>query len=108
MSRVTFVNALRVPAEREREFVEKWDRGAFYVCSQPGLVWTSLHRNLDPSAPFQYFTIAVWESAEAFAAATSTTWWQQFVAEFGFSSEVGGFGAIPALCEIVRSAPPFE
>ena len=102
MTPVTFVNALRVPPEREAEFLEKWDRGAAYVRAQPGLIWTSLHRNLNPEAPSQFFTIAAWESPAAFAAATFTEWWQRYVAEFGFSAEPGGFAASPALCEVVR------
>ncbi len=72
MAIATFVNALRVPLGCEAEFLEKWDRGAAYVRSQPGLIWTSLHRNLDTNGPFQFFTLAVWQSAETFRAATST------------------------------------
>lgn len=105
---VTFINALRVPTDRTEEFLEKWDRGAAYMRAQPGLLWTSLHRNSDLTAPFQYFTIAGWESPETFRAAISTDWWREYVADFGFSSEPTGFGASPALCEIVRGAPPFK
>ena len=105
---VTFINALRVPSEREEEFLEKWDRGAEYVRSQPGLVWTSLHRANDPGGLFQYFTIAVWESGEDFRAATSTEWWQQYVADFGFSSSPSGFGATPNLCSVARAGGPFS
>lgn len=105
---VTFVNALRVPAEREAEFLEKWDRGAAYVRSRSGLVWTSLHRALDASGPFQFFTIAVWQSREAFEAATSTDWWRSYVSEFGFSASPTDFGASPALCGVARPGGPFQ
>ncbi len=104
---ITFVNALRVPVERDEEFVTKWDRGAEYVRSQPGLVWTSLHRAVRPGAPFRYFTIAVWESREAFATATSTSWWRSYVADFGISDERSGFGVTPTVSDVVRSGGPF-
>ena len=105
---ITFVNALRVPRERDAEFLEKWDRGAEYVRSCSGLVWTSLHRVLDRSAPFQYFTIAVWKSREEFAAATSTEWWRSYVSNFGFSSEPDAFGTTPSVCEVARPGGPFS
>lgn len=104
---MTFINGIRVPAERSEEFVRKWDRGADYVRSQPGLIWTSLHRALDPAGPFQYFTIASWESTAAFRAAISTDWWREYVADFGLSAEPTGFSVSPALCEIVRGAALF-
>lgn len=103
----TFINGLRVPEGREREFLEKWDRGAAYVRSQPGLVWTSLHRAEQPDGPFQFFTVAVWESKEAFAAATSSDWWRRYVEDFGFSASPDGFGATPALCTVARPGGPF-
>lgn len=105
---ITFINALRVPRERDTEFLEKWDRGAEYVRSQPGLVWTSLHRALDPDGAFQYFTVAVWESQERFEAATSTAWWRAYVADFGLSRAPTGFGATPSVCEVARGGGPFS
>ncbi len=105
---VTFINAIRVPREREAEFLAKWDRGAEYVRGQPGLIWTSLQRALDPAGPFQYFTVAVWESEASFEAATSTSWWRAYVAEFGLSRDASGFGVTPVLCEVARSGGPFR
>jgi hypothetical protein len=60
-----------------------------------------LHRALDVSEPVQYFTIAVWESREAFAAATSTDWWRSYVSEFGFSAEPTG---LPPPRQFARSS----
>ena len=104
---ITFINALRVPPERDAEFLEKWDRGAEYVRSRPGLVWTSLHRVLDAGTAFQYFTVAVWKSREELTAATSTEWWRSYVSDFGFSPEPDGFGAVPSVCEVARQGGPF-
>lgn len=99
---VTFINALRVPHEREAEFIETWDRGAAYIRGCAGLIETSLHRSLNPQSPYQFFTVAKWESAEHFAGATNTDWWRQYVSEFGFGDGPNDFGAVPTLCEPVR------
>jgi len=99
---VTFINPLTVPASREQEFLEKWDEGAAYVSICEGFVSTSLQRSLNPSAPFNYFTIAVWNSADEYYRAVSTDWWRDFVAAFGFGAGPDDFGARPTLCEQVR------
>lgn len=69
---VTFINALRVPANRADEFLDKWQAGADYVLSRPGCLASTLHRNVDPTGPHQFFTVAVWETPEHFVDATST------------------------------------
>jgi heme-degrading monooxygenase HmoA len=99
---VTFINPLSVPPARDAEFLQKWDEGAAYVRTCPGFVSTSLHRSLDPDSPYEYFTIAVWESAEHFLATTSSDWWRDFVARFGLGDSPGDFTAAPHLCEQVR------
>ena len=99
---VTFINALRVPAGREAEFLEKWDRGAAYVRGCPGLIATSLHRSLNPDAPYRFFTVAKWESPQHFADATNTDWWREYVAAFGFGDGPDDFAALPTLCEPIR------
>ncbi|MCG8591612.1 MAG: antibiotic biosynthesis monooxygenase [Proteobacteria bacterium] len=108
MSQHTFVNKLSVPPSRRDEFLEKWDRGAEYVKNQPGLVWTSLHESVQTSDRLTFFTIAVWESANAFRNAVSSTWWQSFVDEFGFGDDPDGFRAAPDLCQVVRAGGPFQ
>ena len=102
MTRVTFINPLRVPAAREDEFLEKWDRGADYVREREGFVSTSLHRSLDKNSRFQYFTVAVWESADHFYRAIASDWWREYVADFGFGPGPDDFAAHPTLCEQVR------
>jgi heme-degrading monooxygenase HmoA len=99
---VTFINALNVPPSREAEFIEKWDRGAEYMRGRDGFVSTSLHRSLSPSYRYQYFTVAVWESADHLLRATATDWWRAFVADFGFGSDVEDFAASPHICEQLR------
>ena len=102
MQQITFINALTVPAEREAEFLQKWERGAAYVRACNGFVSTSLHRSLTPRSQFQFFTIAVWESAQQFHDAVASDWWQQYVSGFGFGDGATDFQAAPHVCELVR------
>lgn len=99
---VTFINALKVPAGREADFRRLWDEGAAYVASQPGFVATSLHRSVSAQAPFEFYTVAVWETAEQFGAATSTDWWRSYAKRF--RAKIPGFAPSPAVCEIERDA----
>jgi heme oxygenase (mycobilin-producing) len=68
----SFINPMKVPADRTADFLKLWDEGAAYVATQPGFISTSLHRALSADAGHQYFTVAVWATPEHFAAATST------------------------------------
>jgi heme-degrading monooxygenase HmoA len=97
---VSFINALKVPLGREDEFRALWDEGASYVSGQPGFVATSLHRTVSANAPCDFYTVAVWETADRFAAATSTDWWRDYVRRF--RSVVPGFAPSPAVCDIER------
>ena len=102
MESITFVNVLTVPAAREEEFVAKWDKGAAYVRTCKGFVSTSLHRALGNADPLRFFTIAAWESADDFRAATSTGWWRDFAEEFGFGEGAADFKAEPSVCRQIR------
>ncbi len=90
-----------VPQDQEARFIEFWDRGAAYVAQQPGFVSTSLHRNAH-AGEFQFYTVACWASEEAFQAATATSWWQEFVKEFGFGDPSTGLRATSAVCQVMR------
>lgn len=98
---VTFINAMKVPESQDARFLKRWDEGAAYVATQSGFVSTSLHKNAH-GGPFQYYTVACWESETAFRAATSSQWWKAFTEEFGFGDEATGLVATPAVCEVVR------
>ena len=100
--RYTFINPLIVPADRQEEFLQKWDAGAAYVRACDGFVSTSLHRSLNPNSRFQFFTVAIWESPEHFYRAMSTQWWRDYAADFGFGPGPNDFAAEPTLCEPVR------
>jgi heme-degrading monooxygenase HmoA len=99
---VSFINALRVPAGREDDFRKLWDEGASYVSGQPGFGATSLHHAVSTAAPFDFYTVAVWETPDDFTAATSTDWWRAYVTRF--RAAIPGFAASPAVCAIERDS----
>jgi heme-degrading monooxygenase HmoA len=99
---VTFINAMNVKASDDTLFVETWDEGARYVATQPGFIATSLHKSQSTAAKFQYHR--GWESRAHFVAATSTEWWKDYRARFGFGGEASRSAATPAICDILHDA----
>jgi len=67
---VVLINVFEVPEGRVDDAVAFWERARDYLAARPGYVSTALHRSLDPAARFALVNVAVWESAEAFRAAT--------------------------------------
>jgi heme-degrading monooxygenase HmoA len=68
---VVLINAFEVPDGNDEAFLEGWERARAFLATQPGYVSTRLHRSLSPSADFRFINIAVWQSAQAFQAATA-------------------------------------
>ena len=95
---ITIVNPIEVPAGREAEALEIWDRYAAYFKNQPGYVGTRLHRSMDPKAKFHFVNIAEWESMDAFVAALHNEEIKS-IGE-GFPSDMPHY---PAPYEVIRS-----
>ena len=70
---VVLINAFEVPEGEDEAFLSSWEGARDYLVSQDGYLATRLHRSLSPSAEFRFVNVALWESAQAFQAATSTT-----------------------------------
>jgi len=68
---VVLINAFEVPDGKDEAFLEGWERARAFLLTQQGYLSTRLHRSLSPSADFRFINVAVWESAQAFRAATS-------------------------------------
>ena len=66
---VTFVNSFTVPAGSEDHFLQLWESVNVYMAAKPGYVDHTLHRSVDPAAPFRFLNIAHWDSSEAWRAA---------------------------------------
>jgi heme oxygenase (mycobilin-producing) len=69
---VVLINAFEVPEGEDEQFLEAWERSRAYLSAQPGYISTRLHRCVAPTADFRFVNVALWESAEAFGAATSS------------------------------------
>src|SRR2546423_11663139 len=68
---VVLINAFEVPAGEDEAFLVSWERSREFLATQPGSLSTRLHRSLSPTADFRFVNVALWESADAFRAATS-------------------------------------
>jgi heme oxygenase (mycobilin-producing) len=68
---VVLINAFEVPDGQDEAFLEGWERARAFLATQPGYLSTCLHRSLLPSADFRFVNVAVWQSAQAFQAATA-------------------------------------
>jgi len=94
MNHATLINPFEVPVGKEDEFVERWNQAAQYLRQRDGFISTRLHQSLDPHAPFRFVNVAVWESAEQFQQAMSTSKFQALAGEMSFSSH-------PALYRVI-------
>jgi heme-degrading monooxygenase HmoA len=68
---VVLINAFEVPEGEDEAFLEGWERAREFLSTQEGYLSTKLHRSLLPTADFRFVNVALWESAQAFQAATS-------------------------------------
>ena len=91
---VVFINAFEVPDGNDEAFLEGWERARAFLATQPGYLSTRLHRSLSSSADFRFINVAVWQSAQAFQAAT---------AQPGFTSAPVPFPRHASLYQVVRA-----
>jgi heme-degrading monooxygenase HmoA len=68
---VVLINAFEVPAGEDEAFLAGWERQREFLGAQEGYLSTRLHRSVAPDADFRFVNVALWESAQAFRAATS-------------------------------------
>ena len=85
---VVLINAFEVPDGNDEAFLEGWERARAFLATQPGYVSTRLHRSLSPSADFRFINIAVWQSAQAFQAATSQPGFRNAPVPFPFHASL--------------------
>ena len=68
---VVLINAFEVPVGEDEAFLEEWQRGRDVLSRHEGYISTRLHRSLTPTADFRFVNVALWDSPEAFRAATT-------------------------------------
>jgi heme-degrading monooxygenase HmoA len=68
---VVLINAFEVPAGEDKAFLQGWERARDFLSMQEGYVSSRLHRSTSPAADFRFVNVALWQSQQAFRAATA-------------------------------------
>ena len=68
---VTLINVFEVPEGKLEASIEMWEKSRDFLQTQPGYVSTKLHQSIAPDAKFMLVNVAVWESPQAFKAASA-------------------------------------
>ena len=85
---VVLINAFEVPSGEDESFLVGWERAHDFLLSQPGYRSSQLHKSMDLGADFRYVNVAVWDSEDAFRAATSRPEFRDISGEYPFHSSV--------------------
>lgn len=63
---VQLINPFVVPADKEEEFLEAWEKTTRIFSATPGFIETYLHKDVGVGdGTFQYINTCTWESADA-------------------------------------------
>ena len=95
---VILINPFEVEEEKEEDALSYWDSCAEYLRTQPGYIYTRLHRAISPNARFKFINVAEWESPEHFQAAVNSEGFQSVAAK-----GVDEYPHFPALYEVIRT-----
>ncbi|MEP3277211.1 MAG: antibiotic biosynthesis monooxygenase family protein [Stappiaceae bacterium] len=92
---VTLINVFEVPKGALDAAIEAWTRGRDFLQTQPGYVSTALHKSIAPDAKFALVNIAIWESPDAFKAASAA------MHAAGLAPKIDGLSFTPGLYTII-------
>jgi heme oxygenase (mycobilin-producing) len=82
------INAFEVPVGDDEAFLQAWEQARAFLSTQPGYISTRLHRSLSPSADFRFVNIALWQTPQAFQAATSQPGFRNAPVPFRFHASL--------------------
>ena len=85
---VVLINAIEVPMGEDESFMARWERAHDFLVSQPGYRSSQLHKSTEPGADFRYVNVAVWDSVDAFRAASSRPEFRDISTEYPLHSSV--------------------
>ena len=85
---VVLINAFEVHDGQDEAFLAAWERTRAFLATQPGYLSTRLHRSLSPAADFRFVNVAVWQSPQAFQAATSQPGFTEAAIPFPFHASL--------------------
>ena len=83
---VVLINAFEVPSGEDQSFLAGWERAHDFLLGQPGYRSSQLHKSTETSADFRYVNVAVWDSEDAFRAATSRPEFRDISTKYPFHS----------------------
>ena len=85
---VVLINAFEVPSGADESFLAGWERAHDFLLNQPGYRSSQLHKSVELGADFRYVNVSVWDSEEAFRAATSRLEFHDISMEYPLHSSV--------------------
>ena len=85
---VVLINAFEVPSGEDQSFLAGWERAHDFLLGQPGYRSSQLHKSVELGAEFRYVNVAVWDSEDAFRAATSRPEFRDISTEHPIHSSV--------------------
>ncbi len=85
---VVLISAFEVPSSEDQSFLAGWERAHDFLLGQPGYRSSQLHKSMETSADFRYVNVSVWDSEEAFRAATSRLEFHDISMEYPLHSSV--------------------
>ena len=85
---VVLINAFEVPSGEDESFLVSWERAHDFLLGQPGYRSSQLHKSTETSADFRYVNVAVWDSEDAFRAATSRSEFRDISMEYPLHSSL--------------------
>jgi len=85
---VVLINAFEVPSGADESFLADWERAHDFLLGQPGYRSSQLHKSVELGADFRYVNVAVWDSEDAFRAATSRPEFRDITMDYPLHSSV--------------------
>jgi heme-degrading monooxygenase HmoA len=85
---VVLINAFEVPTSEDQSFLAGWERAHDFLLGQPGYRSSQLHKSVELGADFRYVNVAVWDSEDAFRAATSRPEFRDISTDYPIHSSV--------------------
>jgi heme-degrading monooxygenase HmoA len=85
---IVLIGTLEVPSDADDSFRASWERSHDFLLNQPGYRSSQLHKSVEPGADVRYVNVTVWDSEDAFRAATSRPEFRDISGEYSFDGSV--------------------
>jgi heme-degrading monooxygenase HmoA len=102
---LVLINLFAMPADQVDGFVERWEGSISRAGGAGGFRGTTLHRAIDPDAPYPVVNIARWDSVEEWRATVGAHFVAPAEGAAGTPRSASGVAAHPALYTVVHVTP---